>query len=112
MTTRAVPTVHTRESAALGLLEPVLLHAAARQAHQLGPDGQHGLTEGQVVDTEGDDWQLGSTETPGQLRLLCLGIAPIVTTFDIVREDSGRRAVEEAEVPRVPRRGYIRVGAG
>ena len=52
----------TCESTTKGLLEPVFLHAAASQADQLGPHGQHGLREGQVVHAEGYHRQLGARE--------------------------------------------------
>ena len=57
----------TCESTTKGLLEPVFLHAAAGQADQLGPHGQHGLSEGQVVHTERYHRQLGAREGRDQL---------------------------------------------
>ena len=59
----------TCESTTKGLLQPVFLHAAASQADELGPHGQHGLCEGQVVHTERDHRQLGARGERDQLGI-------------------------------------------
>lgn len=49
----------TGQSSAQGLLHALFFQFAPSQADKLGPDCQHGLSEGQVLHTEGDSGQLG-----------------------------------------------------